>query len=35
MLHEGEFQFEDKKIAPGEELRVLLKIASLCNDSNS
>ena len=31
---EGEFQLDDKKIAPDEELKTLLKIASLCNDSN-
>lgn len=31
---EGEFQLEDKKVTPSEELKTLLKIASLCNDSN-
>ncbi len=31
---EGEFQLGDKKVAPSEELITLLKIASLCNDSN-
>jgi Ca2+-transporting ATPase len=30
---EGEFQLEDKKVAPSEDLKTLLKIASLCNDS--
>ncbi len=30
---EGEFQLEDKKVVPTEELTKLLKIASLCNDS--
>jgi len=31
---EGEFQLEDKKVAPSEDLKTLLTIASLCNDSN-
>ncbi len=31
---EGEFQFDDKKIVPIEELKQLLKIGSLCNDSS-
>ena len=30
---EGEFQFEDKKIAPDANLKALLKVAVLCNDS--
>ena len=30
---EGEFQLEDEKVVPSEELTTLLKIASLCNDS--
>jgi P-type Ca2+ transporter type 2C len=30
---EGEFQLEDQKVAPGQELKALLKVASLCNDS--
>jgi P-type Ca2+ transporter type 2C len=30
---EGEFQFEDKKVAPDENLKTLLKVAVLCNDS--
>jgi Ca2+-transporting ATPase len=30
---EGEFQLENKKIASSEDLKTLLKIASLCNDS--
>jgi Ca2+-transporting ATPase len=31
---EGEFLFADKKISPDEQLRTLLKVATLCNDSN-
>ncbi len=31
---EGEFLFEDKKISPDEQLRTLLRVATLCNDSN-
>jgi Ca2+-transporting ATPase len=31
---EGEFQIENKKIVPDEQLTMLLKVASLCNDSN-
>ncbi len=31
---EGEFHLDDKKITPDEQLKTLLKIASLCNDSN-
>jgi len=31
---EGEFQVEDKKFVPDEQLKMLLKITSLCNDSN-
>ncbi len=31
---EGEFQLEDKKVVPNAELTTLLKVASLCNDSN-
>jgi len=31
---EGEFQLEDKKVTPSEELKTLLTVASLCNDSN-
>jgi Ca2+-transporting ATPase len=31
---QGEFQFEDKTIAPDENLKTLLKVAVLCNDSN-
>jgi len=31
---EGKFQFEGKNITPTEDLRTLLKVASLCNDSN-
>ncbi|MCJ7763249.1 HAD-IC family P-type ATPase, partial [Candidatus Bathyarchaeota archaeon] len=31
---EGEFHFEDKKIIPDEQLKTLLKVATLCNDSN-
>ena len=30
---EGEFQVEDKKVTPDENLKVLLKVAVLCNDS--
>lgn len=30
----GEFYLEDKKVAPDEQLKTLLKIAVLCNDSN-
>ena len=30
---EGEFQVEDKKVIPDENLKVLLKVAVLCNDS--
>ena len=30
---EGEFQVEDKKVAPDENLKTLLKAAILCNDS--
>jgi Ca2+-transporting ATPase len=30
----GEFQLDGKKVAPSEELKTLLSIASLCNDSN-
>jgi Ca2+-transporting ATPase len=30
---EGEFQLEDLKIVPDEDLKALLRIASLCNDS--
>ena len=30
---EGEFQVEDNKVAPDENLKTLLKIAVLCNDS--
>jgi Ca2+-transporting ATPase len=30
----GEFLFEEKKIEPSDELKTLLKIATLCNDSN-
>lgn len=30
----GDFLFEDKKIEPDLELKMLLKVASLCNDSN-
>jgi Ca2+-transporting ATPase len=30
---EGEFQVEDKKVPASEELKQLLKVASLCNDS--
>ena len=30
---EGEFQVEDKKVAPDENLKTLLKVAVLCNDS--
>jgi Ca2+-transporting ATPase len=31
---QGEFQFEDKPITPDENLKTLLKVAVLCNDSN-
>jgi len=31
---EGEFQREDKAVVPDESLRILLKAAVLCNDSN-
>jgi Ca2+-transporting ATPase len=31
---EGEFQIEDKRVAPNEEVKTLLRIASLCNDSS-
>jgi P-type Ca2+ transporter type 2C len=31
---EGEFQVEGKKVAPNEELKMLLTIGCLCNDSN-
>jgi Ca2+-transporting ATPase len=31
---DGEFQIENKKIVPDEQLKTLLKVASLCNDSN-
>ncbi len=30
---EGEFQVEDKKVSPDENLKFLLKVAVLCNDS--
>jgi P-type Ca2+ transporter type 2C len=30
---EGEFQVDDKKVAPDENLKTLLKVAVLCNDS--
>jgi P-type Ca2+ transporter type 2C len=30
---EGEFQVEDKKVPPSDDLKQLLKVASLCNDS--
>jgi Ca2+-transporting ATPase len=30
---EGEFQVEDKKVTPDENLKALLKVAVLCNDS--
>ncbi|MGF3522811.1 MAG: cation-translocating P-type ATPase, partial [Candidatus Bathyarchaeia archaeon] len=30
----GEFYLEDKKVTPDEQLKTLLKIAVLCNDSN-
>jgi P-type Ca2+ transporter type 2C len=30
---EGEFQVEEQKVIPSEELKTLLKVASLCNDS--
>ena len=30
---EGEFQVDDKKVAPDENLKLLLKVAVLCNDS--
>ena len=30
---EGEFQVEDKKVTPDENLKTLLKVAVLCNDS--
>lgn len=30
---EGEFQYEERRIAPDENLKTLLKVASLCNDS--
>ncbi len=30
---EGEFQVEDKKVVPDENLKTLLKVAILCNDS--
>jgi P-type Ca2+ transporter type 2C len=30
---EGEFQVEDKKVVPDENLKALLKVAVLCNDS--
>ena len=32
-LPEGEFQVDDKKVTPDENLKILLKIAVLCNDS--
>lgn len=31
---EGKFQIENKTITPDEQLKTLLKVASLCNDSN-
>ncbi|MCW4006058.1 MAG: cation-translocating P-type ATPase [Candidatus Bathyarchaeota archaeon] len=31
---EGEFQIEDKTVTPDEQLKTLLKVASLCNDSS-
>ncbi len=31
---QGEFLFEDKKVIPDENLKTLLKVAVLCNDSN-
>ncbi len=31
---QGEFQFEDKTVPPDENLKTLLKVAVLCNDSN-
>ena len=31
---EGEFQVEDKKVTPDENLKTLLKVAVLCNDSD-
>ena len=34
MLLQGEFQFEDKTVTPDENLKALLKVAVLCNDSN-
>ena len=30
---QGEFQFEGEKIVPGDQLKIFMKIASLCNDS--
>ena len=30
---EGEFQVDDQKVSPSEELKQLLKVATLCNDS--
>ncbi len=30
---EGEFQLQDQKVTPSEELKQLLKVATLCNDS--
>ena len=30
---EGEFQLKNQKVTPSEELKKLLKIATLCNDS--
>lgn len=30
----GEFQLEDKSVAPNEALKTLLEVATLCNDSN-
>ena len=32
-LPEGEFQVEDKKVTPDANLKALLKVAVLCNDS--
>ena len=32
---QGEFQADGKKFSPDDQLKTLLKIASLCNDSNS
>jgi P-type Ca2+ transporter type 2C len=31
---QGDFQFEDKAVTPDENLKTLLKVAVLCNDSN-